>query len=253
MFLYTAMPTFQTSLKPFVYLTALFLSLVAGVNASAKQKHEDNAMRCDPGAPSCTFIRGNDGKYRYKLTTPLLNLTMAIDSQELQLSRKRPEPMFTVFLAVHSNADGRLDVIPNKFTLEFADHAHALQHALDPDALSTELQALADDLSHQTERELRKHPEKKEELEKQVAAHEKDVSELQDFLGTHSLRMVTLGSGTHETSGWIYFSTRNRWIGGWKKQESLILRLPLGSEVYEFPFKLPPNQGDLILRQRPGE
>jgi hypothetical protein len=30
-----------------------------------------------------------------------------------------------------------------------------------------------------------------------------------------------------------------------------VLRVPLGNRIVEFPFSLPPSEGDLILRRRP--
>jgi hypothetical protein len=51
--------------------------------------------------------------------------------------------------------------------------------------------------------------------------------------------------------GWVFFSAQDKWIGDWKNPEEFVLRIPLEDRVLEFPFKLPPNQGDLILRKRP--
>ena len=35
-----------------------------------------------------------------------------------------------------------------------------------------------------------------------------------------------------------------------KKQEEFILRVPLAGKMFEFPFRLPPSEGELILRRR---
>ena len=64
------------------------------------------------------------------------------------------------------------------------------------------------------------------------------------------MRPTRLGPANPETSGWVLFSTRSKWINGWKKEEEFILRLPLNGIVYEFPFKLPPKPGEVILRKR---
>jgi hypothetical protein len=48
----------------------------------------------------------------------------------------------------------------------------------------------------------------------------------------------------------VLFSTDNKWINGWKKQEQLIFRVPLKGEMFEFPFKLPPQPGEVRLRRR---
>jgi hypothetical protein len=61
---------------------------------------------------------------------------------------------------------------------------------------------------------------------------------------------VQLGAGNPETSGWVLFSTQSKWIGEWKKPEEFVLRIPLGDRVVEFPFAVPAQQGDLILRKR---
>ena len=46
------------------------------------------------------------------------------------------------------------------------------------------------------------------------------------------------------------FGTRNRWIGGWKKPEEFVLRVPVAGKIFEFPFTLPPKPGEVILRKR---
>jgi hypothetical protein len=48
----------------------------------------------------------------------------------------------------------------------------------------------------------------------------------------------------------VLFSTSSKWIGGWKKQEELILRVPFEGKTFEFPFKLPPKPGEVRLRRR---
>ena len=77
-----------------------------------------------------------------------------------------------------------------------------------------------------------------------------EVTELQDFLSHSTLPAVQLDNSHTEISGWILFSTHSKWIGDWKKPEEFLFRIPLGSQILEFPFALPAKQGDLILRQR---
>jgi hypothetical protein len=50
----------------------------------------------------------------------------------------------------------------------------------------------------------------------------------------------------------VLFSVESKWIGELQKQEEFLLRVPIGDRVVEFPFSLPPSEGDLILRRRPG-
>ena len=72
-----------------------------------------------------------------------------------------------------------------------------------------------------------------------------------EFLNTRSLRAVRLDTGHPEVTGWVLFNTRSKWISELQKQEEFALRVPLGGRVVEFPFWLPPSEGDLILRRRP--
>jgi hypothetical protein len=54
-----------------------------------------------------------------------------------------------------------------------------------------------------------------------------------------------------EVRGWVFFNTKSKWLGGWKAQEEFILRVPLAGKIFEFPFKLPPEKGELLLQKRP--
>ncbi len=147
-------------------------------------------------------------------------------------------------------ARASLDFATDNISLEFVKHFQVVQTSLDPDSFSEKVQNDADELDHQTEREVAKHPEKKEEKEAFVRAFLKDSAELQEFVGKNSLRATRLGPGNPEISGWVLFSTQNKWIGGWKKQEEFILRVPFDGKMFEFPFKLPPKPGEVMLRKR---
>jgi hypothetical protein len=81
--------------------------------------------------------------------------------------------------------------------------------------------------------------------------YQKSVNELIEFLGHDSLRPAHLDQATPEARGWVFFNTDSKWLGGWKSQEEFVLRLPLGNRVFEFPFKLPPERGELLLQKRP--
>ncbi len=232
--------------------TVLLPSTVwAGPSGKKKDKAAVPTVRWAEGKPGCTFTRGDDGKYRYGLWTDDLGITLAVDSQELQKVRRRPEPMFGVSLILRYRGTSALEVRNDNLTLEFVTHYHVVHSSLDPDNLSTRLQNGAAALSDEMEREIRKHPENKEEQEALLQSHEKDVAELQEFLSTHSLRPVKLDPGNPEVSGWVFFGTRSKWIGDWKKREDFLLRIPFENRVLEFPFSLPPSEGDLILRKRP--
>ncbi len=76
------------------------------------------------------------------------------------------------------------------------------------------------------------------------------MSELIEFMTKNSLSPAHLDTGKQEASGWVFFNTANKWIGGWKTQEEFDLRLPMAGKIFEFPFKLPPKAGELLLRKR---
>ena len=67
-----------------------------------------------------------------------------------------------------------------------------MQTARDPDSLATKQQSEADALAEETEREIRKHPEKKEEKETLLAAGQKGAAEMIEFLNARTLRGTTL-------------------------------------------------------------
>jgi hypothetical protein len=111
-------------------------------------------------------------------------------------------------------------------------------------------EANADALNDQVAREVKKHPERQEQEDVYVRAYLKDSAELIEFVGKSSLRQARLSPSQSEASGWVFFSTESKWISKWKKQEELILRVPLKGVMFEFPFKLPPKPGETILRKR---
>jgi hypothetical protein len=227
----------------------LVLLLPNGV-AARKDNPKPPALRWAEGQPGCTFSRDNDGKYRYALWTDDYGIILAVDSQELQLLHKRVESFFSVHLTVRYRGKGELAVGRQAATLEFVKHFKLVQPALDPEDFAHQVQSDADEIEHQTRREIEKHPERREDREKYVEAYQKEAAEFLDFLSTRTLPSVQLDSAHTEVSGWILFSAKNKWIGGWKKPEEFVFRIPLGNRLVEFPFMLPPQQGDLILRQR---
>jgi hypothetical protein len=146
-----------------------------------------------------------------------------------------------------------LEVAPRKITLEFVKHFHDVHNALDPDDLASTQKNDADVLAAETEREIHKHPEKEQEKKATLAARQKDAAEMIEFLRTRSLRAITIDGGHPDVTGWVLFSAKSKWIDNLKKQEEFLLRIPVGGRVVEFPFSLPPSEGDLILRSRPAK
>jgi hypothetical protein len=230
-------------------MALVILSILIPPHAAAK-KNSPPTLRWSEGHAGCTFSLDSDGKYRYALWTAEFGAILAIDAQELQLVHKRGERFFSVHLTVRNRGASTLTVDPNQATLEFVKHSKIIQPALDPESFAEKAQSDVDEIEHQTEREVEKHPERKEEREKFVQGWQKEVTELQDFLSHATLPAVQLDNSHTEVSGWILFSTHSKWIGDWKKPEEFLFRIPLGSQIVEFPFALPAQQGELILRQR---
>ncbi|MGA9040436.1 MAG: hypothetical protein WB421_07865 [Terriglobales bacterium] len=232
-------------------LCAVVLVVASASPVSAKDKTSLPTLVWAADKPGCSFSRGEDGKYRYDLKADNLEITLAVDSREVQEIRRRPVPVLGVFATFHYQGQKSMDINPDKLTLEFLLHSKVVQNALQLGGLAARLQKDIDEITDQTEHEVRKHPEKKEELEAALRVHLQELSAMTEFVNAHSLRPGTLTPAEPEMSGWIFFDTTNKWIGSWKKREEFLLRVPFKDRVFEFPFSLPPTEGDLILRRRP--
>jgi hypothetical protein len=244
---------FASSCNGRLLLAALTAAICfpASTPLSAFEKNRTQlTLRWDEGSPGCTFSRDPDGKYRYALWTTDFGVILAVDAQELTLLKKRPDRFFGVQLTVRYRGKEAIEVFPSRATLEFVKHSRVVQPALDPESFVQKIQAEVDQLEDDTQHEIKKHPERREEREKYVEAYQHDAIEYMEFVNQHTLPDVRLDRENSEASGWILFSTRNKWIGDWKRPEEFVLRLPLGGQMVEFPFLLPPKQGDLILRHR---
>ena len=212
------------------------------------------ALRWADGAPGCAVRAEEDGHTYYSISSPDFDITLAVDRQELEKVRRRAIPMIGGLLSIRYKGSDKLLVFQNMTTLEFVKHFHLLQHSLDPDTMLKQLQQNMDDLSDEVEhRELRKHPDQKPQKEAELQQRLKDYTEMMDFISTHALRGSTLDASNPSASGWVFFSTKNRWIGPWRRPEQLILRIPVENVVVEFPFELPPKYGTVDLRKRTGE
>jgi hypothetical protein len=235
-----------------VYGCALTMALVSmgAYAAPAGKEPAKPVVRWDETHPGCTFSRSDDGKYRYGLWTGDVGITLAVDSQELEKVHRRHEPFFSVWLSVRYRGPQSLEVSPENVSLEFSTHFKVNQTTLDPDGFAARIQENADQLDHQTAREVEKHPEQKASKEAYVRAFQKESVELVEFVSKNSLRAAHLDAGNPEVSGWMLFGTSNKWIGGWKKREEFVLRLPLQGKIFEFPFRLPPREGEFVLWRR---
>lgn len=215
-----------------------------------KTKPKPVAIRWDEEQPGCTFSRGDDGKYHYGLWSGDVGIILAVDAREVQIIRHRIEPIFGVLLTIRYRGNGSLNTSPETITLQFMKHFKVVQLALDPDDYSQKIQADADALDDETRRAVAKHPEEKQTRETRLQDYQKSVNELIEFLSRHSLRAARLDPAHPEASGWVFFNTQNKWLGGWKAQEEFVLRVPIAGKVFEFPFKLPPKRGELLLPKR---
>jgi hypothetical protein len=225
-------------------------SVAAPVTKDQNDKSQPPVVRWDEERPGCTFSRGDDGKYRYGLWSDDLGIILAVDAREVQIIRHRIEPIFGVLLTIRYRGSGSLDTSPKEITLQFMKHFKVVQPALDPYDYSDKVQSDADALDDETGRAVAKHPEEKQVREARLQEYQKSVSELIEFLRRDSLSAAHLDRATPETSGWVFFNTEDKWLGKWKSQEEFVLRVPIAGKIFEFPFKLPPAEGELLLRKR---
>jgi hypothetical protein len=232
------------------FVGAIFCLSAGAVPSKAKDKSGAPAVRWSEEQPGCTFTTTEDGKYRYGLWSGDVAVILSVDAREVQIIRHRIEPIFGVLLTIRYRGTGGVDASPDAVTLQFMKHFKVVQTSLDPDDYSQKIQADADALDEETRRIVAKHPEEKQVREARLQDYQKSVSELIEFLGKNSLHAGHLDRGNPELSGWVFFNTDNKWLGGWKAQEEFILRLPLDGKIFEFPFKLPPKAGELLLRKR---
>ena len=212
------------------------------------------AIRWTEGAANCTRQQGDDGRYYYALSGGDFEITLALDPKELEKIPHRATPMLGVFLTFHYKGGSQFEVQQNRFALEFVKHFHVIQSSLDPDSVLKHLQDNVDDLTDEVERhQVKKHPEQKVKKETELQARLKDYTEMMDFISTRSLRPTTLDASSSSVSGWVFFGTKSKWIGPWRKPEQFILRMPVENLIVEFPFTLPPEPGKIQLRRPPGE
>lgn len=229
---------------------ALLTCSTSGANPQPPKDKPLPAVRWDEQTPGCTFSLSDDGKFHYGLWSGDVGVTVSVDTQELEKVHRRHEPFFSVLINVRFRGQGALDFDGGMSTLEFVRHFHTVQGSLDPDEFAQKIQADADTLDHETALEIEKHPEKKNQKETFERTFQKETAELLDFVSKSTLRPAHLDAGNPEISGWDLFGVSSKWIGGWKKPEQFILRVPVDHKVFEFPFQLPPKPGEIRLRKR---
>src|ERR1700690_1568383 len=190
-------------------LANLFASATWAIPPTQNKPPVTSTLRWGEGQPGCTFSRDDDGKYRYGLWTADFGIVVAVDSQELEKVRRRAQPIFALQVTAHYRGKDALELAPGEITLEFVKHYHDVHSSLDPDGFAGKQRNDMDALVAETEREIRKHPEKKAEKEAALAARQKDAAEMVEFLNTRSLRPVRLDPGHPEVSGWVLFDTKS--------------------------------------------
>lgn len=198
------------------------------------------SVRWDESAPGCTFSRSDDGHLHYGMWYGDVGIDLSVDSQELEKVHRRHEPFFAVLAEIHYRGQGVFEFGTENISLEFVQHFKVAQTAVDPDDFAAKIQADADELDHETAREVEKHPEQKSAKDAYLRTFQKEAAELLEFVSKNSLRPGKLSPGNPQTQGWVFFSVSNKWISGWKKREEFIFRLPIDNKVFEFPFELPP-------------
>ena len=228
---------------------AVALSMIMSTAPGQAEKKTFPAVRWTAGAPGCEFQRGDDGRLRWRMLGDDLDMTLLVDSQELSKSRRRFYHVFGVYVSVTYTGKGKFE-FPANLRMDFLRHHEIREGYLDPTELSTRLQNDLDTLVFETERKIKKNPETKDEKTAYLREYEKEGAEFIEFLSTQTLQPATLTPGNPEVHGWIFFSTSNKWIGPWKNREDFLLSVGMKDKVWEFPFSLPPSEGDVILRKR---
>lgn len=251
---------FACEWAPFLYTVgvqftrSIIAVLALGTAALAGSPQPLAGLRWADGAPGCTVRRSEDGRTYYNLATTEFDLTLGIDNQELEKIRHRAVPIMGILFSFTYKGNAPLMLQPSQSTLEFSKHFQVVQKALDPDSTLQVLQQDMDELTDEiTHHQLRKHPELKDAKESELQQRLKDYTEMMDFLSTSTLRDGGLDVSKASASGWVFFSTQNRWIGPWRRPEQFVFRIPIGETLVEIPFELPPKGGRIELRPRAGK
>jgi len=206
-------------------------------------------VRWTQGAPGCSFERGADGRERWTLSDKDMELNLIVDSQELAKSIHHGfYRVFALYIAVNYKGAGNFE-FPADLRLDYVRHHDVIESSMDPALLQNRLQNDLDTKVFDTEREIKKHPELKDQKVARLRIDEKEGAEFIEFLTTQYISDAILNSGNPEAHGWVLFPTRNKFIGPWKEHEDFILNVYSKEKVWQFPFSLPPPPADLILRK----
>lgn len=219
-------------------------------NPGQASKKQLPAVRWTAGAPGCTFERGDDGRYRWTMTSSDLSVTILLDSQELTKSRRRFYHLLGMYVSVTYTGQAKFE-FPADVRIDFVRHHDVTEAYEDPTQLSNKLQNDVDTKIFDTERQIKKDPAIKEEKTALLREYQKEAAEFIEFVTTQGLdpNTVMLTPGNPEAHGWVFFATSNKWIGPWKEREDFIVSFWMKDKIWQFPISLPPIPGDLILRK----
>lgn len=240
-------------LSRLIMIGAILASVVLLSGTSYASKKKDlPTVRWTAGAPGCTFERRDDGKYLWTMTGSDLTVTLLMDSQELAKSRHRFYHLLGAYISVTYAGQSKFE-FPADVRIDFVRHHDVVEACEDPGELSTKLQNDVDTKVFETERQIKKNPKIADEKTALLRQYQKEAAEFIEFLSTQTLPSdtVTLDPGNPESHGWVLFKTSNKWIGPWKEREDFILSVWMKDKIWQFPFSLPPTEGDLILRKPP--
>jgi len=231
----------------------LVLTLFLSSFAVAADQSPAQVVRWSANAANCNLRQGDDGHTYYEIKAANVEITLAVDSRELEKLPHRAMPMLSVLLTFHLSGPGQFAIRPHAMFLQFVKHRNVTKTSLDPDTMLADLQQNVDDLTYEVEHhELKHHPEEKQQKEQELQSRLKDYTDMMDFISTRALRTGLLSPSAPAANGWVFFGIKDRWIGPLKKPERFVLRIPGGgNSIFEFPFSLPPESAKVELRRRP--
>jgi hypothetical protein len=219
---------------------------------SQAKKKQTPVIRWVAGAPGCPLERGDDGRYRWTITGPDLTLTLLVDSQEITKSRRRFYHLLSVYISATYTGQNKFE-FPADVRMEFVRHHHIVEAYEDPTELSNRLQNDLDTKIFDTERQIKKNPEIASEKTALLREYQKEAAEFIEFVTTQNLPPTTaiLSPGNPEDHGWVFFATSNKWVRPINNHEDFVIGVWMKDKIWQFPFSLPPADGDLILRKPP--
>jgi hypothetical protein len=233
-------------------IVALCIAALLSPIHSHAEKKQLPSVRWTAGAAGCAFERGDDGRYRWTMTGNDLSVTLIVDSQELTKSRHRFYHLLAAYITATYTGHSKFE-FPADVRIDFVRHHDVLEAYMYPTELTTKLQNDLDTFIFEGERQIKKDPKIAEEKVARMREYQKEASEFIEFVTTQGLdpNTVMLTPGNPEAHGWVFFETKNKWIGPWKDREDFILSVYMKDKIWQFPFSLPPMEGDLILRKPP--